>query len=137
MKVSATGIGSYQPEEPLEKAWYTVSVSKAELASTRSGRSQLVLDLVIEDGPTQSDGSEPTGRQLRDYILLSTDGMQPTGVRLTMEKLHNTLEGFEIPLKGDEFEVDDFLNASALALIKAKPDNDGVLRANVQRYKPL
>ena len=135
MKVSVSNLSEYRPEEPLEKAWYTVSVVNAQIAATRTGRNQLVLDMVVEEGPTQSDGSEPVGRQVRDYILLSTDGMQPKGVELTLARLHDVLEAFGVTLKGDEFDTDDFINQSALVLIKAKPDNDGIMRANIIKYK--
>ncbi len=137
MKVSATGISNFQPEEPLEKAWYSVSVVVASITQTRTGRNQLVLDLIVEDGPIQSDGSDSAGRQVRDYILLSTDGMADMGVKLTLQRLHNTLESFGIELTHDEFDSDEFLNQTARALIKPKPDADGVLRANIAQYKPI
>ena len=137
MKVSVTGISDFQPEAPLEKAWYQVCVVGAELAQTRKGRDQLILDLAVEDGPAQSDDSDPVGRQIRDYVLLSTDGMQDIGAKLTMQKLKNTLESFEISLDNDDFDSDDFLDKSALALIKVKPDNDGIPRANVAQYKAV
>lgn len=69
-RVQASGMTDFTPELPLDSAWYVGRIVAAE-AKEFAGALKLMLQIVVEDGPTQSNDTEPLGRRVMDFIQLS------------------------------------------------------------------
>lgn len=137
-KVRAQGMSDYTPEQPLDKSWYEAEILDAKADSFGTNNTMnLMIQLQITEGPTQSDGSEPEGRRVSDFIPLEGYETMKDGGKFLRRKLHNAFEAAGVEVDNDDsFDPDEFTGQRVA--IKVAPNENpktGEIREQVQDYR--
>lgn len=111
-RVQATSVENFTPELPLDSAWYRGDIIGAE-AKEFAGALKLMVQVLVTDGPTQSDDTEPTGRRVMDFIQLTGYDKFKDGGKFVKQKRFRLAKatGVEDLLTGD-FDTDDLIGTS-------------------------
>lgn len=108
-RVQASSIENFVPESPLDTAWYEGEIVKAE-ANEYAGALKLMVQFVIQDGPTQSDDTEPLGRRVVDFIQLTGYEKFKDGGKFVKQKRFRLADATDVEdLKTGDFDTDDLI----------------------------
>ena len=134
MKINITNMAEAMEDKTLMKGLYTVEVVNAKILQTRRGFDQLVLNMVVQDGPAQLDGRSPVGTEVADFIILDENASdKPKGPAFIRQRVGNVFGAFEVPAGAEDEHV--FVGKMALAQIEPGEDQDGFPRDVVKRYR--
>ena len=136
MRVNVNDIENYLDDQTLDRGLYSVEVVEAKTLTTKKGFEQLLLRMVVQDGPSQMNGKSPVGTEVDDFILLDENASEkPKGIEFIKRKIGNVFASFKVD--PTMFEASDFVGKTAVALIKPGEDLDGFPRNNVGPYKVM
>lgn len=136
MRVSISNAETYLEDKTLDRGLYAVEVVEAKSLTSKKGFEQLLLRMVVQDGPAQMNGQSPVGTEVSDFVSLDEAASdKPKGPEFIRKKIGNVFGSFGVdPTSVDEH---DFIGKLALALIQPGEDLDGFSKDEVKRYKKL
>jgi len=122
-RVMIPNLSEYERQGALDAGLYEVMCASAEdTISQQKGTRGLSLDLVVVNGPTQADGSEPMGRHIFQTLWYPHSGMKDGG-KFAGVMLREACECFGVRYDNTGFDNEEFLDRQGT--IKTKIDNSG------------
>ena len=130
--VKCEGLSDYKLPEPLDRNWYDLIIQNANSIN----EDRFAVNLMVTDGPTQGDESDPTGRKFGAFFTNGGYENHKDKGEYAKRLLVEFLLAVGIDYETDEFELDDLIDREFVGYVKPKPDNDGVIRENLTMSKP-
>lgn len=125
MSIIQQAVASAQETQVVPEAEYDLEVLSAEyIEKSKSSGKPMVVSLIKISNPP--DGIAPD--LIRHYMSLvaEDDDEEKTAGKLRGQR--RFLECFNIPFADDQYDTDDFVNATGRAFVKQDEGDDGVTR---------
>lgn len=124
----------YKLPEVLNDGTYEVEITRANIQQIKDNMS-LILDYSIVSGPTQADGTEPTGRDFSDFFQMTGLAAHKDQGKFAKHKLAEICAIADV--NPFDLDTDKFIGVHLWIKNKTKPDNNGTLRENFSNYKKI